>query len=122
MSEKFSRSQKVRELVEAVAGPRSINDTRESWLRRAARLAGTTYRQAKALFYSEISDPYHPTVTKFKEAAGIHEAKQLADHYERMALALHHRDADFHQHDVAAALAQAHALRNLVVSRNRREE
>jgi hypothetical protein len=122
MSEKPSGDLKVRELVEAVAGPRSINDTRESWLRRAARLAGTTYRQAKALFYAEITDPYHPTVTKFKEAAGIYEARQLAEHYERMAMALHHRDPDFHQHDVAAALAQAHALRNVVGSRTRREE
>jgi hypothetical protein len=122
VQEKFSRSQKVRELVEAVAGPRTINDTRESWLRRAARLAGTTYRQAKALFYSEISDPYHPTVTKFKEAAGIHEARQLAERYERIAMALHHRDADFHQHDVAAALAQANALRNLAGPGDGREE
>lgn len=121
-SEKFSKGQNVRELVEAVAGPRMVNDTRESWLRRAARMAGTTYRQAKALFYSEITDPYHPTVTRFKEAAGVHEAQQLAEHYERMAMALHHRDADFHQHDVAAALAQAHALRNLVGTRTRRKE
>jgi hypothetical protein len=114
MSEKFSRGSSVRELIEAVAGPRLTNDTRETWLRRAARMAGTTYRQAEALFYLEITDPYHPTVTRFKEAAGIHEARQLAEHYERMAMALHHRDADFHQHDVAAALAQAHSLRNLV--------
>jgi len=114
MSEILSRGKKVRELIEAVAGPRTTNDTRETWLRRAARLAGTSYRQAKALFYSEISDPYHPTITRFKEAAGKHEALQLAEQYERMAAALHHRDADFHQHDVAAALAQAHALRNLV--------
>lgn len=119
MSEKFSKGQKVRELVEAVAGPRTINDSRESWLRRAARMAGTSYRQAKALFYSEITDPYHPTVTKFKEAAGIHETRQLAEHYERMAMALHHRDPDFYQHDVAAALAQAHALRNLARAGNR---
>jgi hypothetical protein len=118
-SEKFSRGQNVRELVEAVAGPRMVNDTRETWLRRAARLAGTTYRQAKALFYSEITDPYHPTITKFKEAAGKHEAIQLAERYERIAMALHHKDADFHQHDAAAMLAQAHALRNLVGSRNR---
>lgn len=56
------------------------------------------------------------------KAAGKHEAIQLAEHYERMAMALHHRDADFHQHDVAAALAQANALRNLVGSRTRRDE
>lgn len=119
MSEKFSRGQKVRELVEAVAGPRMINDTRETWLRRAARVAGTSYRQAKALFYSEISDPYHPTITKFKEAAGKHEAIQLAEQYERIAMALVQRDEDFHQYDAAAMLAQADALRNLVSPRGR---
>jgi hypothetical protein len=110
-----------RELIEAVAGPRAINDTRDSWLRRAARLAGTSYRQAKALFYGEITDPDHKTVTKFKRVAGRHEAIQLAETYERMALALQHRDPDFYQHDVDAALAQAHALRNLAGSRTRGE-
>jgi hypothetical protein len=119
MSEKLSRGQNVRELVEAVAGPRLTNDTRETWLRRAARVAGTSYRQAKALFYSEITDPYHPTITRFREAAGNHEAIELAERYERIAMALHHRDADFHQHDVAAALAHADALRNLVSTRAR---
>lgn len=51
--------------------------------------------------------------------AQFHEARQLAEHYERIAMALHHRDPDFHQHDVAAALAQAHALRNLARAGNR---
>lgn len=111
-SEKFSKGQKVRELVEAVAGTRTINDSRESWLRRAARMAGTSYRQAKALFYSEITDPYHPTVTKFKEAAGRHEARNLAQHFEHAAASLDHRDADFHCHDIAALLHAARKLRN----------
>lgn len=112
-SEKFSGETKVRELVEAVAGPRTINDSRESWLRRAARMAGTTYRQAKALFYSEITDPHHPTITKFKEAAGRHEARILAEQYERIAVALDHRDTDFHSADIVALLHAARALRSL---------
>lgn len=112
MLEKFS-GKKMRELVEAVAGPRTTNDSRESWLRRAARLAGCSYRQAKALFYSEIDDPYHPTITKFKKAAGRHEARILAEYYERIAVALDHRDADFHSSDVVALLHAARALRNL---------
>lgn len=109
MLEKVS---KVRELVAAVAGPKTINDTRESWLRRAARLAGASYRQAKALFYCEISEP-HPTITKFKEAAGEHEARILADQFERMAVSLDHRDPDFHCQDIAALLNAARALRGL---------
>jgi hypothetical protein len=113
MSEKLSKGNTVRELVEAVAGPRTINDSRESWLRRAARLAGTSYRQAKSLFYSEITDPHHPTVTKFKEAAGRHEARLIAQQFERAAVALDHRDSDFHCNDIAALLHAARALRNL---------
>lgn len=109
ISEKVS----TRELIAAVAGPKTTNDTRESWLRRAARLAGTSYRQAKALFYSEIADPYHPTITKFKEAAGKHEARQLAEQFERLAIAIDRRDSDFHVADIAALLSQARALRNL---------
>jgi hypothetical protein len=109
---KTEKVSKVRELVTAVAGPRTTNDTRESWLRRAARLAGTSYRQAKALFYSEITDPYHPTVTKFKQAAG-HDAIQLAEQFERLAVALDRRDSDFHGPDIAALLTQARALRGL---------
>ena len=122
MSEKFSRSRKVRELVEAGGGPMRANDNRESWLRRAARMAGTSYRQAKALFYSEISGPYHPTITRFKEAAGKHEAIQLAEQYERVAVALDHRDSDFHSNDIATLLTQALALRNLVGPGNGRKQ
>jgi hypothetical protein len=118
MSEKFSGEKRVRDLVEAVAGPRAINDSRESWLRRAARLAGTSYRQAKALFYSEISDPHHPTVTKFKEAAGRHEARLLAEQYERLAVALDQKDPDFHGPDIVALLHAARALRSLDRTRN----
>lgn len=108
---------KMRELVTAVAGPRLENDTRESWLRRAARLSGTTYRQAKALFYSEIKDPFHPTVTRFKEAAGKHEARNMAEQFERLAVALDHRDTDFHSPEIAALLSAARALRGLGGSR-----
>lgn len=113
MSEKVSGEIKVRELVTAVAGPQTPTDNRETWLRRAARLAGTTYRQAKALFYAEITDPFHPTVTKFKQAAGKHEAKRLAEQFERLAVALDHRDTDFHCNEIASLLHAARALRGL---------
>lgn len=88
-------------------------DTRESWMRRAARIAGVSYRAVKALFYGEIADPYHPAVTKMKEAAGRHEAKRLAEQFERLAVALDHRDESFHSADVAALLHAARALRGL---------
>ncbi len=104
---------RMRELITAVAGPRLDTDNRESWLRRAARMAGTSYRQARALFYGEIVDPHHRTVTKFREAAGRHEARNLASQFENLAQALNIRDSDFHSHTVAALIDAASALRNL---------
>ena len=112
MLEKLS-GVRMRELVAAVAGPILPTDNRESWLRRAARNAGTSYRQAKALFYGEIVDPYHSAVTRFKEAAGRHEAKNLAAQFESLANSLNIRDADFHSEDVLALLNAARALRGL---------
>lgn len=111
----------MRELVTAVAGPRLDTDNRESWLRRAARNAGTSYRQAKALFYGEIIDPYHSTVTRFREAAGRHEAGNLADRFDSLAQALVIRDADFHQSDIAALVGAARALRGLDSARDHKK-
>ena len=111
--EKFSGVRSMRELVAAVAGPRMASDTRESWLRRAARNAGAPYRQAKALFYGEITDPLHRTVSQFREAAGRHEARNLAAQFESLAHALQLRDADFHSQDIAALLGAARAICNV---------
>lgn len=103
----------MRELVAAVAGPRLDTDTRDSWLRRAARNAGVSFRSTKALFYGEISDPYHRTVTQFREAAGRCEARNLAARFDALASALRVRDEDFHGKDIAALVHAARALRGL---------
>jgi hypothetical protein len=103
----------MRNLVAAVAGPRQWGDTRESWLARAARRAGVSYRQAKALFYGEIIDADHRTARRMREAAGQHEAEQLAQRFEALAGSLQSRDADFHGSDVAALVDAARALRGL---------
>lgn len=103
----------MRDLVAAVAGPMEWSDNRKSWLARAARRAGVSFRQAWALFYGEISDPEHRTVRAFKQAAGKHEAEQLAARFTGLAHALNHRDQDFHREDVAALLSAARLLRGL---------
>ncbi len=41
----------MKEAVVYAAGPRDWNDTRESWLARAARKLGVSHRRAKSLFY-----------------------------------------------------------------------
>lgn len=43
----------ARGMICDLAGPRGWNDTREAWLARGARKAGTTLRRARALFYQE---------------------------------------------------------------------
>jgi glutamate-1-semialdehyde aminotransferase len=111
--EKLSDSGNFRELIEAVT-PRTTNDTRESWLRRAARMAGCSYRSTKAVFYSEITDPDHKTITKLRRAAQ-HHAVNLARQFELAATSLDHRDADFHSHHIAALLLAARDLRRLGV-------
>lgn len=113
MREKLSREYALRDLVSAVAGPRLDTDTRQSWLRRAARQAGVTYSQARKLFYGDIADPYHRTATRFREAAGRYEATNLAAQFEGLAQSLHVRDADFHGEDIAALLSAARSLRGL---------
>lgn len=43
----------MRDAVIQAAGPRDWNDTRDSWLMRAARVLGLSHRRTKAIFYGE---------------------------------------------------------------------
>lgn len=105
MSEKFSGARSVRELVALVAGPRQWSDNRKSWLERAARRAGISFRQAKALFYGEIADSKHKSARLMRDAA--------ADHYEEIAQSLSARDPDFYRQEIDAYLDLARSLRRL---------
>lgn len=69
MPEKLFGGLGVRELIAAVAGQPSWSDNRQSWLARAARRAGISHRQAKALFYGEITDPHHKSARLMRDAA-----------------------------------------------------
>lgn len=106
----------MQELVAAVAGPRQWGDTRQSWLARAARRAGISYRQAKSLFYGQTG-VNHDAARKMREAAGRHEARNLAGRFEGLANALVVKDEDFYSSDVTALLDAARALRGLDRSR-----
>jgi hypothetical protein len=115
MSEKSSEA-KMRDLIAAVAGPVQLSDNRKSVLSRAARNSGLTFRQVKALFYGEITDPYHRAARKLKDAAvqaGRKEARSLAAQFETIAGGLNARDEDFHREDVAALIGAARLLRGL---------
>lgn len=110
MSARPEKVSVMRNLVVAVAGPRLWQDTRQSWLARAARKAGISYRQCKALFYGEITDPYHKAARKMRDAAEG-KAKELADQYQTIAGVLSVVDAEFHRDTVAALLDVARTLR-----------
>lgn len=58
-----------REAIANIAGPVGHDDTRESWLARAARKANITFRQAKALYYGECADPRYSVAVKVRQAA-----------------------------------------------------
>jgi len=103
----------VRELISSVAGPRSWSDTRKSWLARAARRAGISYRQCKSLFYAEITDHNHRSARLMRDAA-----EKLAGRYESIARGLHEVDSDFHGADRDSLLDLARALRRLGISRD----
>lgn len=104
MSEKLSRSASVRELIAAVAGPRQWSDTRESWLHRAARRAGISFRQAKALFYGEITDVNHRSARLMRDAA---------ENYGNLASQLRSMDPEFHRETIAAYVDLARAFRSM---------
>lgn len=103
----------MRELVAAVAGPRTEWGGRDRWFDRAARLAGLTYRQVRAVYYGKITDPENIAIRKLKEAAGKHEAQRLAEQFENLAVSLNMRDPDFHSPDIVALVSAARALRGL---------
>lgn len=105
MSENLSGcgGKSVRNLVALVAGPRLWSDTRESWLQRAARRAGISYRQVKAIWYGEITDNHHRSVRLLQDAA---------EKYGAIAHAIMAKDADFHVEDIAALLDLARQLRS----------
>jgi hypothetical protein len=60
--------EEMRDAIRELAGPRSFTDTRESWLNRAARRAGISFRQAKAFHYGETMNPRVADVEKVRTA------------------------------------------------------
>lgn len=95
-----------------VCDPRLETDTRESWFARGAKKAGVQWRQLKALFHREVTDPKHSIGERVKVAAAEarKEAIEHAAQIETLVIRMQHTDPDFHSEDVAAHL---HALRQI---------
>ena len=113
--------QDMRELIAAVAGPRDFSDNRKSWLNRAARRAGISYRSVKAVFYGEITNEKHPSIRLLQHAAR-ERAGTLASRFETIARNMDAADTDFYRADVLALIDVARALRGADRSRDNPED
>lgn len=58
----------MRQCIVTLAGERSWAETRVRWLERAARVAGISYRAARALYYCEPHDPRASVVESVRAA------------------------------------------------------
>lgn len=58
----------MRESIIELAGPREWHATRESWLAKAARESGISYRTAKSIFYEQHADHRASVVEKVRAA------------------------------------------------------
>jgi hypothetical protein len=99
-----------RELVAAVAGPRAWSDTRQSWLNRAAKRAGLSYRTIRAVFYGEINKSDHPCV-RLLQIEAQRRMDDAAARIETLARSMHTTDPDFYGADSAALLEAAEHIR-----------
>jgi hypothetical protein len=103
------------QIVTEVGGPMQANDTRESWLSRAARRSRVSYRQIKALYYGQTKDPRTSVALGVLSAAekARKEASELASRFESLAGAMNASDEDFFGPDVLALIDAARRLRGL---------
>lgn len=99
--------------ITSIAGPMRSNDTRESWLARAARKAQLPFRQIKSLYYGECKDPKTSVALGVLSAAAKAraEASELASRFESLAGAMNGTDADFYSEDVLTLIHAARQLR-----------
>lgn len=104
-----------KEIVGEIAGPMGSNDTRESWLARAARKARVSYRQIKSLYYGTTKDPRTSIAINVLTAAdkARKEASELASRFESLAGAMNASDQDFYSADVLALIDAARRLRGM---------
>lgn len=116
MSEKLDRKMSAINWplqIEAIAGPYAGN--RKGWLARAARKSGATFRQIKALYYGESTNPKTDVALGVLSAAekARAEAGELASRFESLAGAMNATDPDFYSEDVLALIHAARAVRGL---------
>lgn len=99
--------------IGVIAGPYQSSDTRESWLARAARKAGITHRQCKALYYGEITDPKTSVAYGVLKAAeeARSSALKLAATFETAAGKMQNGNADVYREEILLLVREALRLR-----------
>lgn len=104
-----------RQEVTWACGPRLETDTRESWFARGAKKCGVGWRQLKALFHREVTDPKYSIGERVKNAAAEarREALEYAHQIERMARGMECADENFYRAEIDRAFFEAHRLRAL---------
>jgi len=104
-----------RQEVVWVCGPRLEGDTRESWLARGARKAAVSYRQIKALFHRETTDPKFSVGQRVRSAAAEARKEALAHarQLESLARRMDSTDPDFYCAEIDQALHAARMLRGV---------
>lgn len=117
----MSLATEMHQSIRVLAGPRADVDTRESMLSRAARRAGITYRQARALYYRETSDPRASVVERVRvamakanekaEANAREQLKETADLGQLVARAVE-ADADLRREVLALVLRKLSGARD----------
>jgi hypothetical protein len=95
----------MRQAIITLAGSREWFATRQSWLAKAARSAGISYRSAKSLFYCEAEDPRASIVESVRAAIALRDADakakaidefaKLSTRLARLEAAMAISDADF---------------------------
>jgi hypothetical protein len=110
---KMSAAVNWSEMIGSIAGPKLSGDTCESWLARAARKAGITYRQAKALRYGETTDPKHSVASRVLSAADRAKVETARHHVNELASilqSLRNVDEDFYRPQIDGLVSEARAL------------
>ncbi len=104
-----------RQEVVWVCGPRLETDTRESWFARGAKRTGVQWRQLKALFHREVTDPKYSIGERVKIAAAEarREALQHAAQLESLVSRMQHTDPEFFGEEINRSIHAIGQLRGL---------
>ncbi len=104
-----------KDTIATFAGP--CDGNRKAWFARAARLAGVSIRQIRALWYGEIKDPRHSVASSVlgaMERAQSETARgqnvETANHLRAYAQRLSATDEEFYREEINRALNAADLL------------